>query len=55
VRWVAVGYVLAFAAVLPVFARLAEISGRKTLYLSGFALFGLWSALCGRAEPALVS
>ena len=47
VSWVALGYMLAFACVLPVFARLAEIAGRKTLYLSGFALFGLWSALCG--------
>jgi MFS family permease len=41
VSWVAVGYVLAFASVLPVFARLAEIAGRKVLYLSGFALFAL--------------
>lgn len=56
VSWVAVGYVLAFAAVLPLFARLAEIAGRKTLYLSGFALFGLCSALCGLAPglPSLV-
>jgi hypothetical protein len=30
---------------LPVFARLGEIGGRKALYLSGFAFFGLWSAL----------
>jgi MFS family permease len=52
VSWVAVGYVLAFACVLPVFARLAEIAGRKSLYLGGFALFGLWSALCGLA-PSL--
>jgi EmrB/QacA subfamily drug resistance transporter len=49
VSWVAVGYVLAFAAVLPVFARMAEILGRKLMYLSGFALFGLSSALCGLA------
>ena len=41
VSWVAVGYVLAFASVLPVFARIAEISGRKRMYLLGFALFGL--------------
>jgi MFS family permease len=34
----------------------AEIAGRKTLYLSGFALFGLCSALCGLAPslPSLV-
>ena len=52
VSWVAVAYVLAFAAVLPAFARLAEIGGRKTLYLCGFALFGLFSALSGLA-PSL--
>jgi EmrB/QacA subfamily drug resistance transporter len=46
VSWVAVGYVVAFASVLPAFARLAEIAGRKTLYLAGFALFGVCSALC---------
>ena len=49
VSWIAVGYVLAFASVLPAFARLAEIAGRKTLYLIGFALFGLASALCALA------
>ena len=52
VSWVAVAYVLAFAAVLPAFARLAEIGGRKTLYLCGFALFGLFSALSALA-PSL--
>jgi MFS family permease len=57
VSWVAVAYVLAFAAVLPAFARLAEIGGRKTLYLCGFALFGLFSALCGLAPslPLLIA
>jgi hypothetical protein len=54
--WVAVGYVLAYAAALPVFARLAEIGGRKAVYLAGFALFGLFSALCGLAPdlPLLI-
>jgi EmrB/QacA subfamily drug resistance transporter len=57
VSWVAVAYVLGFAAALPVFARLAEIAGRKTLYLCGFALFGLFSALCGLAPslPLLIA
>ena len=49
VSWVAIGYQLAFAAILPVFARLAEIVGRKLMYLTGFALFGLASFLCGLA------
>ena len=54
VSWVAVGYVLAFAAVLPAFARLAEIAGRKSLYLVGFALFGVFSVACALA-PDLTS
>ena len=52
VSWVAVGYVVAFAAALPAFARLAEIAGRKTLYLAGFVLFGVFSAACALA-PSL--
>jgi EmrB/QacA subfamily drug resistance transporter len=56
VTWVAVGYVLAYASLLPVFGRLAETAGRKTMYLCGFALFGLFSALCGLAAnlPLLI-
>ena len=54
--WVAVGYVLAFASILPVFARIAEIAGRKLMYLLGFALFGIASMLCGLAPdlPLLI-
>jgi EmrB/QacA subfamily drug resistance transporter len=56
VSWVAIGYVLGFAAALPIFARLAEIAGRKTMYLIGFGLFGIASALCAVAPdlPLLV-
>jgi MFS family permease len=50
VSWVAVAYSLSFAATLPVYARLAEIAGRKLMYVLGFALFGLFSALCGLAS-----
>ena len=52
VSWVAIAYVLSFAAILPVFARLAEMAGRKLMYLVGFTMFGLASALCGLA-PSL--
>jgi EmrB/QacA subfamily drug resistance transporter len=52
VTWVAIAYSLGFAAMLPVYARLAEMAGRKLMYLSGFALFGLFSAACGFA-PSL--
>jgi EmrB/QacA subfamily drug resistance transporter len=49
VSWASVAYMLAFACALPPFARLADIAGRKTLYLAGFALFGVGSVLCGLA------
>jgi EmrB/QacA subfamily drug resistance transporter len=49
VSWVAIGYQLAFAAALPIFARLADIAGRKLLYLAGFALFAAASAACALA------
>src|ERR1700684_4563746 len=49
VSWVAIAYQLAFASFLPVFARLAEMAGRKLMYLIGFALFMLAFALCGLA------
>ena len=54
VSWVAVGYMLAVGCALPIFARLAEIAGRKTFFLSGFASFGNLSTLCGFA-PTLAS
>jgi EmrB/QacA subfamily drug resistance transporter len=49
VSWVAIAYSLSFAAALPVYARLAEMGGRKPMYVAGFALFGLFSALSGLA------
>jgi EmrB/QacA subfamily drug resistance transporter len=50
VRWVAIAYLLAYAACLPVFSRICEIAGRKLLFIAGFALFGGASLLCGLAE-----
>jgi EmrB/QacA subfamily drug resistance transporter len=50
VSWVALAHQLAFAAFLPVFARLAEIAGRKAMFLIGFALFTLALILCGSAS-----
>src|SRR5262249_35670323 len=47
VSWVAVAYLLAMAAFLPIFGRLADMVGRKLLYTGGFLLFVLSSALCG--------
>jgi EmrB/QacA subfamily drug resistance transporter len=54
--WVAVAYLLTLAACLPIFARLADMWGRKLLYVGGFLWFVLGSALCGLAPdlPALI-
>lgn len=46
VTWVALAYQLAFACSLPIFARLADLAGRKAFYLAGFALFAGASTLC---------
>ena len=57
VSWVAVAYLLAMAAFLPIFGRLADLMGRKLLYTGGFLLFVLGSALCGFAPslPVLIA
>jgi MFS family permease len=57
VSWVAVAYLLAMAAFLPIFGRLADMMGRKLLYTAGFLLFLLSSALCGLAPslPVLIA
>jgi EmrB/QacA subfamily drug resistance transporter len=57
VSWVAVAYLLAMAAFLPIFGRLADIVGRKLLYTGGFLLFVMGSALCGLAPnlPVLIA
>ena len=50
VSWVAIAYMLAYTAILPIFARLSEVLGRKLLYMVGYAVFALASALCGMAS-----
>src|SRR5262244_3010648 len=56
VSWVAVAYLLAMAAFLPIFGRLADMVGRKLLYTGGFLLFTVGSVLCGLADnlPVLI-
>lgn len=49
VSWVALSYLLAFASFLPIFGRLCEMFGRKGLYILGYAIFIVASALCGMA------
>jgi EmrB/QacA subfamily drug resistance transporter len=47
VSWVAVIFLLAVSVMLPIFGRLADMYGRKKLYVAGFVVFIVGSALCG--------
>lgn len=49
VSWVALAYVLAFSAALPVFGRLSDQFGRRRLYIAGMLVFLAASALCAIA------
>ncbi|MBV9324156.1 MAG: DHA2 family efflux MFS transporter permease subunit [Chloroflexi bacterium] len=52
VEWVAIAYLVTLAALVVPFGRLADLAGRKLLYVSGFLVFITGSALCGFA-PSL--
>jgi EmrB/QacA subfamily drug resistance transporter len=52
VEWVITGYLVAIAAVLLTFGRLADMLGRKPILITGLVVFTLGSALCG-AAPSL--
>ena len=51
-QWVILGYLLCITGLLLPMGRLADIVGRKKVFLSGFVIFTLASALCGLA-PSL--
>jgi len=52
IEWVIIGYLVIIAAVLLTIGRLADMVGRKRIFLSGLVIFVLGSALCGMA-PSL--
>lgn len=52
--WVAEAYVLAAGGLLLLGGRLADLVGRRALFLAGVALFGLASASCGFAQSGLM-
>src|SRR5205807_2723314 len=52
IEWVLIGYLVVIAAVLLTCGRLADLLGRKPLFLAGLAVFTIGSALCG-AAPSL--
>jgi EmrB/QacA subfamily drug resistance transporter len=57
VSWVAVMFLLVVSVMLPIFGRLADMHGRKRLYIAGFVVFIAASTLCGFATslPWLVA
>lgn len=50
VQWVVLAYLLTIATMMLSMGRLADMVGRKPLYLSGFIVFTLGSALCGLSQ-----
>src|ERR1700716_1106525 len=51
IMWVLLGYLLITTALVPVVGRLADMVGRKRLYVAGFAVFTLGSVFSGTSQP----
>jgi EmrB/QacA subfamily drug resistance transporter len=49
VEWVVLSYLLAIACLLPIMGRLGDMIGKRLVYLGGFVVFTVGSALCGLA------
>lgn len=52
IEWVVVIYLLVISGLLLSFGRLGDLYGHKPVYLAGFVIFTLSSALCGFAQSA---
>jgi EmrB/QacA subfamily drug resistance transporter len=53
-EWVVTAYVLAFGSLLPLGGRLADLLGRKRMFLIGLVGFGVFSALAGASPDTAV-
>src|SRR5207248_5142041 len=55
--WIAVGYLLASATIVPVYGRLGDLRGRRNVLLVALGVFALGSAACAAAQslPQLVA
>jgi MFS family permease len=49
VEWVVLAYLLAITCLLPTMGRLGDMIGKRRVYLAGFVIFTVGSALCGLA------
>ena len=49
VQWVVLAYLLSTSALLPIIGRLADMLGKKAIFIAGFAIYLAGSLLCGLA------
>ena len=49
IEWIVTSYLLMITGLVIIFGRIADLYGRKPLYIFGFTVFTLGSALCGAA------
>lgn len=50
IQWVVLVYLATVSSLLLTFGRLSDIQGRKSVYISGFAIFTIGSFFCGFAK-----
>jgi EmrB/QacA subfamily drug resistance transporter len=50
VQWVVLAYLLALSTLLPSIGRMADMVGKKRIYMLGFVVFTIGSFLCGLAS-----
>ncbi|HYY60116.1 MAG TPA: MFS transporter [Burkholderiales bacterium] len=55
--WIAVGYLLASATIVPVYGRMGDLRGRREMLLAALGVFTIGSVACGAAQslPQLVA
>ncbi|MBL4934841.1 MFS transporter [Clostridium sp. YIM B02515] len=53
VTWTLMGYMLAMTILVPSIGRMADMVGRKKLYVSGFAIFTFASLLCAMSHTGM--
>ncbi|AFK86646.1 MULTISPECIES: MFS transporter [Thermoanaerobacterium] len=53
IMWIVMGYMLSLTILVPAIGRIADMFGRKKLYVSGFAIFTIGSLLCGISNSGL--
>src|SRR5688572_4050485 len=51
--WVSTSYLLASTTMVPIYGKLSDIYGRKTILLIGIVIFLVGSALCGIAPTMM--